>query len=106
MAQDPAAVGRAAAEQILARLGGDRSRAVTRTVPVTLIERGSGELRPPGHWPDPRQPPHGQGVRHTDSRSRGSRRLPPVHRTADRPAPSRPVGHLWESAAPHDAMGL
>ncbi|MFF8379284.1 LacI family DNA-binding transcriptional regulator [Streptomyces sp. NPDC015661] len=46
VAQDPAAMGRVAAEQLLARLDGDRSRAVTRTVPVTLIARGSGELRP------------------------------------------------------------
>ncbi|MFD0372113.1 LacI family DNA-binding transcriptional regulator [Streptomyces sp. NPDC127114] len=46
VAQDPAAMGRAAAEQLLARLDGDRSRAVTRTVPVTLVPRGSGELRP------------------------------------------------------------
>ncbi|QGZ51592.1 MULTISPECIES: LacI family DNA-binding transcriptional regulator [Streptomyces] len=47
VAQDPAAIGRAAAELVLARLGGDRSRAVTRTVPVTLVRRGSGELPPP-----------------------------------------------------------
>ncbi|MFH8570127.1 LacI family DNA-binding transcriptional regulator [Streptomyces sp. NPDC017993] len=47
VAQDAAALGRAAAEQVLARLGGDRSGARTRMVPVRLIERGSGELPPP-----------------------------------------------------------
>ncbi|MEU1278002.1 LacI family DNA-binding transcriptional regulator [Streptomyces sp. NPDC005805] len=48
VAQDPAAIGRAAAETALARLDGDRSRA--RSVPVStrLVPRGSGELRGPG----------------------------------------------------------
>ncbi|RVU28586.1 LacI family transcriptional regulator [Streptomyces antnestii] len=47
VAQDPAAIGRAAAERVLARLGGDRSAARTVMVPVRVIERGSGELAPP-----------------------------------------------------------
>ncbi|MFE9393921.1 LacI family DNA-binding transcriptional regulator [Streptomyces flavidovirens] len=47
VAQNPAAMGTAAAEQILARLSGDRSAARTRTVPVALVARGSGELPPP-----------------------------------------------------------
>lgn len=47
IAQDPAALGRAAAEQTLARLDGDRSAAREHTVPVRLIARGSGELPPP-----------------------------------------------------------
>jgi LacI family transcriptional regulator len=46
VAQDPAAIGRAAAERVLARLGGDRSGARTVMVPVRVIERGSGELTP------------------------------------------------------------
>ncbi|WP_420824783.1 LacI family DNA-binding transcriptional regulator [Streptomyces coryli] len=46
VAQDPAAIGRAAAEVALARLDGDRSGARTTTLPVKLIERGSGELPP------------------------------------------------------------
>ncbi|MFF2501792.1 LacI family DNA-binding transcriptional regulator [Streptomyces sp. NPDC058067] len=47
VAQDPAAIGRAAAERVIARLGGDRSAARTVMVPVRVIERGSGELAPP-----------------------------------------------------------
>lgn len=47
VAQDPAAVGRAAAEVALARLDGDRSRARTTVVPTRLLPRGSGELPPP-----------------------------------------------------------
>ncbi|HJD79978.1 LacI family DNA-binding transcriptional regulator [Kitasatospora aureofaciens] len=47
VAQDPAAIGAAAAELALARLDGDRTRARTVTVPTRLIVRGSGEL-PPG----------------------------------------------------------
>ncbi|MER7432741.1 LacI family DNA-binding transcriptional regulator [Nonomuraea rubra] len=46
VAQDPAGVGAAAAELVLARLDGDRSRARRVTVPTRLIVRGSGELLP------------------------------------------------------------
>ncbi|TDD41217.1 LacI family transcriptional regulator [Nonomuraea terrae] len=46
VAQDPAAVGAAAAEMVLRRLDGDRSRARRTTVPTRLIARGSGELPP------------------------------------------------------------
>jgi LacI family transcriptional regulator len=44
VAQDPAGLGRAAAELLFARLDGDRSPARTVLVPTTLIPRGSGEL--------------------------------------------------------------
>jgi len=44
VAQDPAAIGEAAARTALARLDGDRSRARTITVPTHLVARGSGEL--------------------------------------------------------------
>ncbi|MFC5831837.1 LacI family DNA-binding transcriptional regulator [Nonomuraea insulae] len=46
VAQDPAGVGAAAAELVLARLDGDRSKARRATVPTRLIVRGSGELPP------------------------------------------------------------
>ncbi|MFE1320961.1 LacI family DNA-binding transcriptional regulator [Kitasatospora phosalacinea] len=46
VAQDPTAIGTAAAEIALARLDGDRTRARTVTVPTRLIPRGSGELPP------------------------------------------------------------
>jgi LacI family transcriptional regulator len=46
VAQDPAAIGRQAAEILFARLGGDTSPPATTIVPTRLIERGSGELRP------------------------------------------------------------
>ncbi|MGW7465221.1 LacI family DNA-binding transcriptional regulator [Streptomyces xantholiticus] len=47
VAQDPAAIGEAAARTALARLDGDRSRARTITVPTRLIVRGSsGSPRP------------------------------------------------------------
>jgi LacI family transcriptional regulator len=48
MAQDPAELGRAAAELLFARLDGDRSPARTVVVPTRLIRRGSGELAAPG----------------------------------------------------------
>ncbi|WP_433253537.1 LacI family DNA-binding transcriptional regulator [Streptosporangium sp. CA-135522] len=48
VAQDPAAIGRAAAELLMARLDGERSKARTVEVPTRLIVRGSGELRPRG----------------------------------------------------------
>ncbi|GAA4218059.1 LacI family transcriptional regulator [Streptosporangium album] len=46
VAQDPAAIGRAAAVLLLARLDGERSKARSVVVPTRLIVRGSGELRP------------------------------------------------------------
>jgi LacI family transcriptional regulator len=46
VAQDPAAMGAAAARIALARLDGDRSGARTTEIPTRLIPRGSGELRP------------------------------------------------------------
>ena len=47
VAQDPAAIGREAAEILFARLAGDTSPTATRIVPTMLIQRGSGEIRPP-----------------------------------------------------------
>jgi len=44
--QDPYHVGRAAADRLLARLGGDVSPAVDIRLPTPLIVRGSGELAP------------------------------------------------------------
>jgi LacI family transcriptional regulator, galactose operon repressor len=46
VAQNPQALGRAAADQLFRRLDGDRAAAVHQTIPVTLIARGSGEIRP------------------------------------------------------------
>jgi LacI family transcriptional regulator len=46
IAQDPAAIGRAAAELLFRRLDGDHSPSVHQVVPTRLIERGSGEVRP------------------------------------------------------------
>jgi LacI family transcriptional regulator len=46
VAQDPQAIGRAAADQLFRRLDGDTSPAVHQTIPVRLIARGSGEIRP------------------------------------------------------------
>lgn len=46
MAQDPAAMGRAAAELLFRRLDGDRSPSVHRVIATRLIARGSGEIRP------------------------------------------------------------
>jgi LacI family transcriptional regulator len=46
VAQDAPRVGRATAERLFAQLDGDRSAARRVVVPTTLIERGSGELRP------------------------------------------------------------
>ncbi|WBB58403.1 LacI family DNA-binding transcriptional regulator [Streptomyces sp. WMMC500] len=45
--QDPRAIGTAAAELALRRLDGDRRGATRQTVPVRLVPRGTGELRPP-----------------------------------------------------------
>jgi LacI family transcriptional regulator len=47
VAQDPTAIGRAAAEILFARLGGDDGPRRTVVIPSRLIVRGSGEL-PPG----------------------------------------------------------
>jgi LacI family transcriptional regulator len=46
VAQDPAALGRTAAERLFARLDGDSSPAREVVLPVSLIERGSGEIAP------------------------------------------------------------
>jgi LacI family transcriptional regulator len=46
VAQDPAAIGRIAANLLFARIGGDTGPPGVRLVPTTLIRRGSGELAP------------------------------------------------------------
>lgn len=46
IAQDPAAIGRAAAEILFRRLDGDRSPSQHRIVLTRMITRGSGEIRP------------------------------------------------------------
>ena len=46
MAQDPTAMGRAAAELLFRRMDGDRSPSVHEVIPTRLITRGSGEIRP------------------------------------------------------------
>jgi LacI family transcriptional regulator, galactose operon repressor len=46
VAQNPQAMGRAAADQLFRRLDGDTAPAVHQIIPVTLITRGSGEIRP------------------------------------------------------------
>lgn len=46
IAQDPAAMGTAAAELLFSRLDGDRSPTVHRIIPTRLIARGSGEIPP------------------------------------------------------------
>ena len=46
IAQDPAAIGRAAADLLFRRLDGDRSPPQSQTVPTRMIRRGSGEIRP------------------------------------------------------------
>jgi len=48
VAQDPQALGRAAADQLFRRLDGDTRPAVEVVIPVTLIARGSGEIGAPG----------------------------------------------------------
>lgn len=45
VAQDPAALGRTAAELLFARLDGDRSPSRHVVVPTRLVPRGSGEIR-------------------------------------------------------------
>ena len=44
MAQDPAQIGRLAAQRLLDRMNGDESPPAVHTVPTRLIRRGSGEL--------------------------------------------------------------
>ena len=46
VAQDPAALGRTAVEELLARIGGDNAPARARVIPTRLILRGSGEIAP------------------------------------------------------------
>ena len=46
VAQDPQAIGRAAADLLFRRLDGDTSPSVQHVVPVKLIARGSGEIPP------------------------------------------------------------
>ena len=48
VAQDPAAMGAAAAQRLFARLDGDTGRPQTVVVPTRLLVRGSGEIPPPG----------------------------------------------------------
>jgi LacI family transcriptional regulator len=47
VAQDPAALGRAAAELLFARLDGEDGPSRRMVLPATLVVRGSGELPPP-----------------------------------------------------------
>jgi LacI family transcriptional regulator len=46
VAQDPQALGRAAADLLFRRLDGDTTPAAQHVVPVTLVARGSGEIAP------------------------------------------------------------
>jgi LacI family transcriptional regulator len=46
IAQDPAAIGRAAADALFRRLDGDHSPSAHAIVPTRLITRGSGEVKP------------------------------------------------------------
>jgi LacI family transcriptional regulator len=46
IAQDPAAMGRTAAELLFRRLDGDAAPTVHQIIPTRLIERGSGEIKP------------------------------------------------------------
>lgn len=46
VAQEPAEIGRIAAELLFARIAGDASPPVVRLVPTTLVRRGSGEIAP------------------------------------------------------------
>lgn len=48
VAQDPGAIGRVAAERLFARIDGDTSPYRHVVCPVTLVQRGSGELRVSG----------------------------------------------------------
>jgi len=44
IAQDPAALGRAAARRLFERMAGDASPPLVETIPTRLVVRGSGEL--------------------------------------------------------------
>src|SRR5437899_1263449 len=46
VAQDPQALGQAAAELLFRRLDGDTAPMIERVVPTLLIARGSGEIGP------------------------------------------------------------
>jgi LacI family transcriptional regulator len=46
IAQDPAAMGRTAADVLFRRLDGDRSTSEHHIVPTRMITRGSGEISP------------------------------------------------------------
>jgi LacI family transcriptional regulator len=46
VAQDPQALGRAAADLLFRRLDGEEIDAVQVVIPVNLIPRGSGEIAP------------------------------------------------------------
>jgi LacI family transcriptional regulator len=46
IAQDPASMGRTAAELLFRRLDGDAAPTVHQIIPTRLIERGSGEIKP------------------------------------------------------------
>jgi LacI family transcriptional regulator len=46
VAQDPAAIGRAAVEELLTRIAGENGAPRTRVIPTRLIPRGSGEIPP------------------------------------------------------------
>ena len=56
---DPDVIGRAAAERLFRRLEDLDAPAETVVVPVRLVPRGSGELRPPGADPAADLPQHG-----------------------------------------------
>ena len=45
--QDPADMGRIAAERLFARMDGDKGAVTTTRLPVQIVERGSGEIPPP-----------------------------------------------------------
>jgi LacI family transcriptional regulator len=47
IAQHPERIGKLAAERLLARIDGDQQPPHTYVVPSELVQRGSGELRPP-----------------------------------------------------------
>jgi LacI family transcriptional regulator len=47
IAQHPERIGKLAAERLLARIDGDQQPPQTHVVPSELIQRGTGELRPP-----------------------------------------------------------
>lgn len=60
VAQDPARLGRTAAELLFRRLAGERSQPQRIELPTRLVPRGSGELSPasasPGAWSEPTPP--------------------------------------------------